>query len=91
MSARRHDLVYNSKFAWAKPLRQRGKDVFNKDIVAPWNCYKELWNIFQYIIRWLSITHVKVDRPSSYTFKKDPMSILVPKVLHNIPIDVYKL
>ena len=35
MSARRHDLVYNSKFAWAKPLRQRGKDIFNKDIVAP--------------------------------------------------------
>ena len=43
------------------------------------------------IIRWLSITHVKVHRPTSYTFKKDPMSIQVPKVLHNIPIDVYKL
>ena len=54
---------------------------------------KLLLRIMEYfsIIRWLSITHVKVHRPSSYTFKKDPMSILVPKVLHNIPIDVYKL
>lgn len=54
---------------------------------------KLLKRIMEYlsIIRLLSTTHVNINKTSSYTFEKDPMSILVPKVSHNTPIDVYKL